>query len=482
MQWENWVHGRPLDIASTYQCHEALFHQDTLDLVHDAELASAGLERKAVGFFRDYLMAETVSIATSELEDQSANLQASAEVQIDGASVPFRQLVPLLASESDYDRRRVISDAAAPVLKQLNPILIEKEKVGQEVAAGLGFAGYAELSEHFRRVNLRELAGCAREFLKDTEELYDTVRAAVEPRLGIDGGELRWCDVGWLFRSQLYLDWFPAEKSLDLLNRFLSGIGIDLENQTNIRIDADATDGKNPRAVCFPLEVPADIRLSIKPSGGVGDVRALFHEMGHAQHFAHTTTTYFEFRQLGSYTSTEVYAFLFEGMLEHPAFLRDVVGMSLEELPGYLELTVFQKLFLIRRYAAKLLYELELHESVSGAEEGYRRHQSEATRMELNDIDAERYLLDVDPFFYSADYFRAWHIEAMLDSRLEEAFGDPWFSNPETLDELKPLWSVGSAQTAEELAGGLGYEVCAPVPLLRRLGRNLSAITDPAGE
>jgi hypothetical protein len=475
MQWENWVLGRPLDLVRTYESHPDLFSQESFEAVAEAEKAAEGLERIALGYFHDFLLVELIGAETAHLEDRIANLQASASISVNGTTVPYRQLSVLLASEADYDLRRKISDAALPVLKELNPLLEEKELTSQRRVEELGFGGYAELSERLRRVDLTELASRARALLDSTETLYESAASGIEEALELEPERLRWCDVGWLFRSDRFRPWFPAERMLEILQEFLDGIGIHLEGQTNIRIEAESQEGKNPRAVCFPMKVPGDIRLSVKPVGGVTDYRALFHEMGHAQHFAHTTTPYFEFQQLGSYTTTEAYAFLFEGMLENPVFLREVVGLAGSDLAGYIGLTVYQKLFLIRRYAAKLLYELELHDGLVGAKESYRRRQSEATRMELNDIDAERYLVDVDSFFYSADYYRAWHLEAMLDRFLEARLGGPWFRGHDVLTDLQPLWSVGSAHTGKELAEHVGYDDFSEEPLLQRLASRTAA-------
>ena len=46
---------------------------------------------------------------------------------------------------------------------------------------------------------------------------------------------------------------------------------------------------RRPRAFCAPIEVPDQVMLVIQPIGGADDWRALFHEAGHTEHFAHTS-------------------------------------------------------------------------------------------------------------------------------------------------------------------------------------------------
>ena len=138
----------------------------------------------------------------------------------------------------------------------------------------------------------------------------------------------------------------------------LHGLGIDLEKQTNIRIDDKPLPSKNPRAVCFPVQVPGDVRLSLKPIGGVADYRALFHEAGHAEHYANTTTPEFAFQQLGDNAVTEAYAFLLEGLIDNPRWLADNAGLSGRKLDDFVRSSAVKKLYLLRRYAGKLLFEL----------------------------------------------------------------------------------------------------------------------------
>lgn len=476
-QWANWVQGAPLEIAATYEGHGHLFEPSTIERVGQAVRATEGVEALALRFFRNHLLAEHIGRAVAELEDRIMNLQAAASLELDGTSFPFRQLNHRIANEPAADRRRRLSDAAAPIMERLSPLLLEKEKISRDRAEALGWT-YLGLSAEIRQADLTALAGQARSLLDRTGGLYHQSLERALPLLGDTGGDgLQGCDLPWLFKGDGFAEYFPADGLMATVRTFLEGIGIDVADQAGLHLHLEDTPAKNPRAVCFPIAVPDDIRLSIKPGSGAMDYRSLFHEMGHAQHFLHTTTPYFEFRHLGSYTTTEVYASLFEGMLEHPDFLERRLGLPAGPLEDYLALTVFQKLFLIRRYAAKILYEMDLHAGVDGPRDRYRVLQEEATGMRLNEVDAERYLLDMDPFFYSADYFRAWQLEAMLDDRLDAGHGAPWFEQAGTREDLRFLWAVGSAQSADELAAGLGEEGPVPGPLLARLNRYIQRST-----
>ena len=111
------------------------------------------------------------------------------------------------------------------------------------------------------------------------------------------------------------------------------------------------------------MSVPDEVYLVIARHGGRDDYAALFHEAGHTEHYANVEASLpFEFRYLGDNSVTEGFAFLFEHLTEDPAWLRAVLGADdPERLAAYSGFTRASKFVFLRRYAAKLSYELELH-------------------------------------------------------------------------------------------------------------------------
>ena len=108
---------------------------------------------------------------------------------------------------------------------------------------------------------------------------------------------------------------------LPALEATLEGLGIDLRAQQNIHLDVEDRPLKTPRAFCSPIEVPGRVMLVIKPMGGPDDWHALFHEAGHAEHFAHTSPSLsMEARRLGDNAVTEGWAMLLEYLVDDPAW------------------------------------------------------------------------------------------------------------------------------------------------------------------
>jgi len=107
-------------------------------------------------------------------------------------------------------------------------------------------------------------------------------------------------------------------------------------------------------------------------------------------------------------------------------------------------------LFFVRRYCAKLLYELEFHESedLSGMPKRYVELLGNATKIEPSPVN---YLADIDAGFYVYSYLRSWAFETQLRDYLRERFGSEWFTQREAGSLLRELWAEGQKPTADEL-------------------------------
>jgi hypothetical protein len=165
----------------------------------------------------------------------------------------------------------------------------------------------------------------------------------------------------------------------------------------------------------------------------------------------------------------QAFAFLLDGLLRSAA---GSSGSSAWPSPGPAAFTAFHKLWFLRRYAAKLEYELILHaEGPTRCADVYRDLLAGAT---LVDWPRELSLADVDPFFYAARYLRAWIFEAQLRDLLRERFDEEWYRNDRTGPFLLSLWREGQRLTVEELAAELGLGPPSLDPLLAQISTDLN--------
>ena len=99
---------------------------------------------------------------------------------------------------------------------------------------------------------------------------------------------------------------------------------------------------------------------------------------------------------------------LWDHLTMNPAWLERYTDLNKKDVNSLVFELAVQELHLVRRYAAKLSYELSLHrDHFASAGPEYADRLSEATLFKYS---ADDYLIDVDPGFYSARYLRAWRM------------------------------------------------------------------------
>ena len=432
-------HKETLDLEPIYERHEELTRLET---ARRLEGAPTELWRFACEGFLGGL--------TREHAERIAQVEGELEAAVDGERVPYRMLRVAMSNEPDRERRLRLDRARLDLLDEhLNPVYLGAALIDREAVTKLGSPNYYELYKRFG-FQLDELAAQCAALLDETEGMWETEGDRLfRERLGIGLGDAHPADVSRLFRAPELDTAYPADRMLPALVSTLADLGIDLGSQTNVHLDLEQRPGKDARAFCSPIEVPGKVMLVIQPIGGHDDWRALFHEAGHTEHFAHTRADLsVEERRLGDYAVTEGWAMLLEHLVQDAAWLNR--RLDVPRPPEFVAESATGLLYLVRRYCAKVLYELELHvaEDPRTAQPRYVEILADALKIEPSATD---YLGDVDAGFYSTEYVRAWAFEAQLKHYFRAKFGSTWFTQRSAGSLLHDLWSEGQRPTADEI-------------------------------
>ena len=429
------------EIEAIYDRHAALFSREAVDSLREGDSRTL-LKFAAEGY---------VEQAVKELSAELARLEASLEVELDGEAVPYRQAAVVQANERDPERRRVLEAVRNELLDtHLNPLLREMLDRSRALVLELGWPSVRAMTEELSGIDLGALARQTEAFLAATETDYE---ATVEPRLraelDIGFDQLARADLMAFFRAPSLDDLFPAEDLLPTFEATLAGLGLQNGSPGNVIVDAEPRPKKSPRAFCAPVRVPDEVYLVLTRVGGREDYETLMHEAGHAEHFSHMDPALpVEHRYLGDNSVTEGFAFLFQHLTEDPVWLERRLGIA---DPGpVVEQARAAKLVFLRRYCAKIGYELELQgeADIDGLDELYGRRLSDAVHV---DWPTTTWLSDVDPFFYVAAYLRAWALETHLRRELRSRFGELWFDDKRAGDVLRELWTAGQRERGDEL-------------------------------
>ncbi len=478
---------RELHSERIYDRYSDLFTREAVqNLARAVECVPLHLETERASLHALYGAARIGYLETRarELTDERARCESLARVAWEDASIPVHNVPKKIANESDAARRRELTSRWIDALGTCNDLRAARFDSFHEESRSLGVESYRALCADIKLIDYDQLASAAQKFLERTERAYADALAqwTTHALPGTAMDKLQHADF-FYFQRLIGLDaFFPAQELIKTYVSALDGFGIRAETQNNIHIDAEARPFKNPRASCFRINPPDDVRLLVAPIGGAYDYTVFFHEAGHAQHFGWSSreliNRYPEFLYAPDYATCEAHAFLLNNLFQDSVWLGEQRNLR----PDIAEMAMRQLSLLmlhnVRRYCAKLIYEIALHDADANGlrstqmAESYATLQTEATGFARS---PELYLWDVDDGFYAADYLRAWAFEVSFREHLRVRYGRRWWASRKAGDELIDLWNTASRYSVEELARLIGLGEISFELLAETLIANVSA-------
>jgi len=471
------------DLRPIYDRFGHVLGPAALDLTRDAFRTTAANTEdwRSARALLDWEVESYASRQLVELDERLIEWEATAVIRLaDGREVPYQRAAVDIATETDRDQRLVLDEArAALVERELAPLRAERLQRERDLIESLEIApDYIASFEALSGIDLRALAGECERFLRETESMWADVHGdAVRRQLGIKAGEATRADALALMRAPRFDPYFPAGDMEPAVRRQVSAMGIEPDASGRIVYDLAPRPGKRSRAFCAPVRIPREVYLVLLPHGGATDYRTLLHELGHALHFGYMRDDLpFEFRWLGDNSITEGYAMLFDHLLHDSGWLLRYTALGRPRVAEYRRAAAFEELQFLRRYSAKLLYELRLYgggDSWSSLPDAYVEVLSSATNFQYRPADA---FVDVDPRFYSARYLRAWQLQAALREMLVAQFDEDWYRNPSAGPWMvRELFGEGQRELASELAARVGAPPLSFDPVIKAIEAGLSA-------
>lgn len=459
---------KELHLEPIYERYGELFTLDAINAIKGAyEETPAHLETERAGLRMLTAAAQVgyLEAQARELTDEVARCESGAHVNWEKERVPLHNVPKIISNESETARRRDLCARWIDAQGACEDLKAARLESFHESSSLLGFDSYRALYADLMSTDFARLKRLTDGFLERTDAIYTSTlaRAIARDLPGVKLDELEHADYLYFQRMTRLDSFFPAARLMMLYTDALKGLGIRVEQQQNIHIDAEARPFKNQRPACFRIHPPDDVRLLIAPVGGPYDYAMLFHEAGHAQHFGWTSRElakrHPEFIYAPDQATSESYAFLLNHLFQDAGWLVEHLGgINPEQAREIVRDLALLTCSNVRRRCASLGYELELHESKGVRSEqlaaSYSNALSEATRFRRNPA---LYLTDVDDGFYSAAYLRAWAFEVSLREHLRTRWGRRWWASRKAGDELIDLWNTASRYTVEELAGLIGF-------------------------
>ena len=475
-------HKATADLQPIYRKHASVTGRDALTFMRERfKVAEPGSEdHRQTRMLLEWLAEMQSSRDLAPLEEREIAWEGSAMIKLDdGREMEFQRAAIEIANSRDRRERLAIEKARnAALASGLVPIRRERFERERVIIEQLDLAsGYNATFEALSGIDLGSLARQCEQFLQTTKALWDdTYPRFVRKVLNIEPNEATRADAINLFHGHEFDEQFPSSTMEWEIRRQVREMGIDPIAGGRVLYDTEDRPGKRSRAFCASIRVPEEVYLVLRPHGGQSDWTTFLHELGHALHFGYMNAKLpFEYRWLGDNSITEGYAMLFDHLMHDTGWLKRYTPLGTAKLDAFIRANAFYELHMLRRYTAKLLYEIELHSGRLSKEQItdlYVERLTGATTFRYNGAEA---FIDVDPRFYSTRYLRAWQLQALITETLREQFNEDWWRNPKAgpwiADEL---FSLGQRELATEQAKRVSGKELDFAPLIRSVERQLA--------
>ena len=473
--WKHWTEGVPADLAKTYVGTEAWLTPESVGRVARLrEVTSDARERRALEHLHAYLAGEWMAQQLADVSDAIATLEQSLTFQVAGTDRPYRNLESILAAERSALRRRQIYEAATPAVEKISALIERRGARAAQLLPELNLDPVAWTTE-LREATPEQLGALADAVLNRTQDAWTgalTRLAQRELQLPLD--RIGRQDLPRLVRLPP-TEGFKRAEVVSRIRATLGPLGIDPADLKTVTLDAGDSPKKNPRGLVLGVVVPTDVRISLKPVGGARDQRSALHEFGHAVHDAFSEERRFELAKLGNRTNAEAFASLFESLTTETAWLEQA-GISPDASRAWIQGVSVQELFLVRRAAGKVLFNVAASRPGADLRATYRTTMDRAYGLPNTPPDEARLTLDQESTLGAADYLRGWLLGAQLRAALVRKFGAQWWKDPGVGGFLKPLLAPGNGLDADGLARALGDRGVSPDAFLATVVPRLSGV------
>jgi hypothetical protein len=284
--------------------------------------------------------------------------------------------------------------------------------------------------------------------LRDTEDTYrERMQWHLKRAFGVTLETAKRHDILALFGRDETVTWFPHSETLPCLETWLHDWGWRFEEHANLRVERRTS--MPGGAWCAALEIPEDIRLAVAPADGLRGYAQAFRETGKALLLASfPSQAAGALRCFPDPSLLESQAELLGGLTRTPRWVQ--IYRHVRQPAEGLSLAQLERLFIVRRYIGKCLYERTFYEdaNLDGKDEAYRDALRKACGFTYPEA---YYLYDIEPSFGAFWSVRGWLLSAHLRQQLSQRYSDEWFREADALQALQEFWGNSPYRTVEAL-------------------------------
>jgi hypothetical protein len=394
---------------------------------------------------------------TRDFAVRVTRVEAEATLVFEDETLPWREAPahwPLLL---DVPRRHELEDAWRGVLRtDITPILERWQEALRAELVPLGSDDWLTFWSGLLGIDLASVENLSERVLQDTADVYGHGLGVYLGQLDLPIDDVWRVDVDWAFRAPRFDTVFAEHLRMPALIRAMRDLGIELEEQTEIRLEPGIEVGVTSLA----LEIPADTRVLVRLVGGWQDLARTLSGVGRAEHLAHADASLRVWeRWLGDAAPTIGYGHVVESLLRDPNWLAQRMDYVANE--DFRVITHLEWLYRVRRVAALAAYEQRLWQAEPGAAlaADFEEALSTATRVRHFPDEYLRVLLQ-SPWTVldGAIRLRAEVFAAQVRAFLKQEFDEEWWRSSRAARFIKEeLWRPARRHSADELLGYMGF-------------------------
>lgn len=395
---------------------------------------------------------------TRDFPIRVSRVEAGATLSFEDRDFAWREAPARWMLPADVPRRHELEETWRSLFRaEVSPILERWHEALRTQLKPLGTDDWLAFWSTLRGFEAASVSKLAETVLHETDELYGNSLGVYLGQLDLPIDDVWTSDIDWAFQAPRFDTTFPERQRQPIAIRVLRDLGVELEEQSNIQLEYVS----RPSVVCLPLEIPKDVRVLLRLSGGWQDFANTLRGLGMAEHLAHADASLRVWeRWLGDETPTFGYGFLLEGLLRDRSWL--VSRLEYETNDDFRVIGHLAWLYRLRWSAAAALYEQRLWQTEPGASlaADYEESLSAATRTRHFGDQYLHGLLGAPwSMLRQALVLRAEVFSAQVRLFLQREFDEEWWRSSRAARFIKDeLWRQGRRHSAEELLGFMGYE------------------------
>jgi len=288
--------------------------------------------------FDEKLLEQIISLST-KVEEAFATHRA----KVDGKNLTDNQIDEVLVESTNQIELETVWNASKEIGEKVSKDVLVLVKMRNEAAAQLGYKNYHSMSLELSEQSADEIEKLFDELDELTRNAFFKLKNEIDSYLSakhsINVNQL----MPWHYQDKFFqqgpkiykvdLDLYFKERNIEEITKnYFDGIGLNIDDLIS-KSDLYEKEGKYQHAYCTDIDKRGDVRVVCNIKSNHRWMSTMLHEFGHAAYDKYINQNLpWSLRDPAHTFATEAIAMLFGRFASNPVWLKDVIGISEDEV------------------------------------------------------------------------------------------------------------------------------------------------------